>query len=162
MAGWFTDKPNALESEVYWFLWETNETQHPWAFKKEKAQRLIAALEMFASLVMVHYMLEKVTQGESLGVHLPFCTDNQGNAYCLLNDKTKTWPRSAILLEVLVQAQFKHVQLAPAHVRREYNTWADGLGEGKTSAFSKDMRLRPELNPPEWLLLNSLIALDEL
>ena len=60
------------------------------------------------------------------------------------------------------KTQFEHVQLAPAHVRREYNTWADGLGKGKTSAFSKDMRLRPELNPPEWLLLNSLIALGEL
>ena len=48
VAGWFTNKPNATKSEVYWFLWDINETQHPWAFKKDKAQKLIAALEMFA------------------------------------------------------------------------------------------------------------------
>ena len=105
---------------------------------------------------MVYYMLQKISPGESPGVHLPFCTDNQGNAYCLLNDKTKTWPCSAILMELLLQAQFQHVQLAPAHVRREFNT-CDGLGKGKTAAFREELRLRPDMNPPEWLLLNSLI-----
>jgi hypothetical protein len=114
---------------------------------------------MFASLVMVHYMLKNMPQGETPGVYLPFCTDNEGNAYCLLNDKTKTWPCSAILMELLIQAHSCNVQLAPAHVKREFNTWADGLGKGKTDLFSKSKQLRPDLSPPEWEVLTSLIAM---
>ena len=117
------------------------------------------ALEIYASLLLVHYILRWAGEDADKGVHIPYCTDNEGSAYCLLNANTKKWPASAVLMELLAQAHEKGVQLAPCHVKRDYNKWADDLVNGKFQDFNEGRRIDPIRQPPEWLVLPALLEL---
>ena len=90
---------------------------------------------------------------------IPYCTDNEGSAYCMLNDTSKKWPATAVVMELLAQSLSAGVQLAPTHVRREFNQWADRLVNSQTHGFNTARRLRPDREPPKWLVLDALIQL---
>ena len=77
----------------------------------------------------------------------------------MLNDTSKKWPASAIVMELLAQALSAGVQLAPAHVHREKNTWADALVNSRHQGFNPSLQLRPDKDPPTWLVLDTLIQL---
>ena len=161
VAGWFSNRPNPDRKDCFWFWWPVEQRSHGWAFDKGDPQKRIHALEMFGTLLLVYYMTQKAPSNIDVPMFLPFCTDNEGCAYNILNDKTRQWPSSAILMELLLQAQAAGVQLAPAHVKREFNTWADGIGKGDHVLFDPEKRVHPEMQPPGWLVLDSLLALSK-
>jgi len=103
-----------------------------------------------------------MSKGDALvGMFIPYRTGNEESAYCLPNDNSKRWPASAMVMEMLSQAMSAGVQLVPAHVKRDYNTWADSLVNGKSKGLVPDKRLRPDRCPPRWLVLETLLKLGE-
>eukprot|EP00439_Symbiodinium_sp_Y106_P029612 s5362_g3.t1 len=69
-------------------------------------------------------------------LRLPLVSDNQGNVYSLLNDKSKKMPTSVIL-----QLHKHGMQLAPSHVKRDCNTWADELTHPDCKGFTPSLCL---------------------
>ena len=56
---------------------------------------------------------------------IPMATDNQGNAISILNEKTKAWPASIILMQLIWTAHKENYELGINHTYRENNKWAD-------------------------------------
>ena len=56
-----------------------------------------------------------------LRTRLSLISDNQGNIFALLNQKTKQMPTSAFLMQLIVMLHKAGVQLAPSHVKRDFN-----------------------------------------
>jgi hypothetical protein len=154
VGGWLTNALEPDKSEVFWFAFPVSEVKHTWAYDKGKVQRRIAALELYGTMLLfsllvdfqqgilpqqLHHPLRGEgtptaatgagiglpLQGASINLHIPLMTDNQGNAYAVLNHNTKKWPCSEILMEICAQAHAKDCHPAIQHVRRDRNTWAD-------------------------------------
>ena len=88
------------KSEVFWFHYQITAENHPWAFDKGCPKKRIAALEMFGTLILAHFLMDKAPAFIP-NLRLPLVSDNQGNVYSLLNDKSKKMPTSVILMEIL-------------------------------------------------------------
>ncbi|CAE7497600.1 PRKG1 [Symbiodinium sp. CCMP2456] len=74
----------------------------PGPLDKGCPKKRIAALEMFGTLILAHFLMEKAPAFIP-NLRIPLVSDNQGNVYSLLNDKSKKMPTSVILMEILLQ-----------------------------------------------------------
>eukprot|EP00438_Fugacium_kawagutii_P018687 Skav217892 [mRNA] locus=scaffold67:368067:377389:+ [translate_table: standard] len=112
----------------------------PWAFKEGDPKKRIAVLERFATLILCHSILDHQGQASS-HVRLPVGSDNQGNVFALLNMASKK-PRTAILLmELILTLHISGSSLAPSHVPRELNQWADELTHTDYVGFNSSLRV---------------------
>jgi hypothetical protein len=161
IGGWFFDKEPDSKFDVRWFSLVLTKESHPWAFQTKVASALICAFEMYASLVLLVCMFRFMPKCDLLNFFIPFCTDNQGNAFSILNNKTKHWPTSAFLMELLLQASKAGVHLYPAHVKRDFNKWADDLVNGDIIGFNPDLEIKWDENNAEWLVLRTLLSLGK-
>ena len=81
-------------------------------------------------------------QGQLPGrVRLPVGSDNSGNIFSLLNLSAKKPYLAALLMELVLFLHCEGCSIAPNHVPREYNTWADELTHPDFEGFSLDCRL---------------------
>ena len=108
-------------------------------------------------------MFDEMRKKQGSGdVHLamPMATDNEGNAISVLNEKTKKWLSSIIMMQLVLDAHKHHVDLAINHMHREHNKWADQLARGDHSGFDKAKRLVVRPLASSWDLLCKLTASD--
>ena len=95
---------------------------------------------MFGTLILTHFLL--TLGGRSLlRTRLSLISDNQGNTFALLNQKSKHMPTSASLMQLIVRIHAAGVQLAPSHMKRDYNRWADELFHPNFTGFRPDRQL---------------------
>ena len=95
---------------------------------------------MFGTLILTHFLL--ALGGKSLlRTRLSLISDNQGNVFALLNQKTKHMPTSAFLMQLIAMLYAAGVQLAPSHMKRDYNKWADELTHPNFTGFHPDRQL---------------------
>ncbi|CAE7439728.1 MKK3, partial [Symbiodinium microadriaticum] len=135
VGGWLPNLASPSKSEVFWFHYQVTPEDHPWAFDKGCPKKRIATLEMFSTLVLAHFLMEKAPAFIP-NLRIPLVSDNQKNVYSLLNDKSKKMPTSVILMEILLQLHVHGMQLAPSHVKRDFNTWADELTHPDFQCFA--------------------------
>ena len=67
--------------------------------------------------------------------------DNSGNIFSLLNLSAKKPYSAALLMELVLFLHCEGCSIAPNHIPREYNTWADELTHPDFEGFSLDRRL---------------------
>jgi hypothetical protein len=164
IGGWFCDTaaPGAekiTRQGVHWFAFDANPSDHPWAFDKGDPQLRIAALELYGSLVLFKLMAAQ-SQSEQVPISIPLLTDNQGNAYSILNSNTKKWPCSAILMELCSTAHHHNCLPGIEHIKRDRNTWADDLTNHKFSGLSASKHVNlPDPQATLWQVLPTLIHL---
>eukprot|EP00435_Cladocopium_sp_Y103_P021864 s134_g5.t1 len=126
IGGWIAATENPTKEDTWWFQYKLPLKDHPWAHKDGDPTRRIAALEMFGTLILTFLLIQK--GGRSLlRTRLSLISDNQGNVFALLNQKTKQMPTSAFLMQLIVLLHRAGVQIAPSHMKRDYNQWADEL-----------------------------------
>ena len=76
---------------------------------------------MFGTLILTSLLISK--GGKSLlRTRLSLISDNQGNIFALLNQKTKRMPTSAFLMQLVLLLHEAGVQLAPSHMKRDLNS----------------------------------------
>jgi hypothetical protein len=166
IGGWYTPAaPGASDPqphEVDWFLLDVDPLHHPWAFDKGDPQLRIAALELYGSLLLFHFLLQKIP-GHVVPLYLPLLTDNQGNAFSVLNHNTKKWPCSAIMMEICAQATKHNCIPQLEHIKRDRNTWADDLTNHNTASFCSQRQLRlPDNQDQLWLVLPQVMQLHNI
>jgi len=95
---------------------------------------------MLGTLILTHFLL--TLGGRSLlRTRLSLISDNQGNIFVLLNQKTKHMPTSAFLMQLIVRIHAAGVQLAPSHMKSDYNQWTDELTHPNFTGFRPDRQL---------------------
>ena len=140
IGGWIANCENPSKEQTWWFHYKIPLEDHPWAHKDGDPTRRIATLEMFGTLILTHFLL--ALGGKSLlRTRLSLISDNQGNVFALLNQKTKHMPTSAFLMQLIAMLYVAGVQLAPSHMKRDYNKWADELTHPNFTGFHPDRRL---------------------
>ena len=140
VGGWLSDKNTPAKEEVWWFHHEVTPEGHPWAFKSGDPQKRIAALEMMGTLLLVYFLIQKGSRG-SARVMIPMVSDNQGNIYAILNQKTRKMPTALLLMELVLQLHLHECRVAPSHVKRDFNQWADELTHPDYRGFHPSRRL---------------------
>lgn len=164
IGGWITNETSPEKSRVWWFSSTVSKQTLPWIFDKQTPQRRISTLEMLGTLTLFQHLL-LFTKGpgasgpkENLNLHIPLMTDNQGNALSILNNNSKKWPTSAVLMELVMQAHIHEVAIGPMHIKRSRNTWADALAGMDHTGFDQNKRL-PALLPEYWHILGPTTGL---
>ena len=75
---------------------------------------------------------------------IPLLPDNQGDIYSLLDIKSRKMLSAAILMEPMLLLHRKGCILAPTHVKRNLNQWADELTHPDYEGFRQTRRLLVE------------------
>ena len=140
VGGWCSTSPNPTKDQVLWFHYAITADAHPWAFKDGNPQKRIAALELLGTLLLCKHLVAQ--QGQMPGrVRLPVGSDNSGNIFSLLNLSAKKPYSAALLMELVLFLHCEGCSIAPNHIPREFNTWADELTHPDFEGFSLDRRL---------------------
>ena len=159
IGGWMCSTYPPNKQDARWFSWKITKDLHPWAFETGKPQQRIAAIEMYASLVLCRSLLDQITQEATVSLFLPSWTDNQGNEYSLLNASSKKLPCSAILMELMWLIHSHNMVLGAQDVYRELNQWADDLSNGQYNGFAHTNRIDQKQIESSWTLLHQLMQL---
>ena len=154
VGGWYCTNPTPDKHEVHWFSVEVTRVRHPWAFSTGTPQQLIAALELYGTLLLLRHIAHS-TNG-TVHVNIPMKTDNKGNSYSVTNYKAKKWPNAAILMEIALTDHYMHCTPELTYTPRELNTWADDLTHDDHSGFNPDLQVHP--NESDWYILDKLLS----
>ena len=76
-----------------------------------------------------------------LQLQISLISDNQGNIFSTLNQKTKKMPTAAFLMQLVLLLYQRSGQLCPCHRKRDLNQWADELTHPNFSGFDKTKEL---------------------
>ena len=157
VGGWISDLKSPAKDQVKWFHFQVTKEQFPWAFKEGDPQKRIAAIELPGTLVLCRLLLTQQKSGSS-SVRLPIGSDNQGNVFSLLSFASKKPHTAAVLMELVWQLHLAGCSLAPCHVPRELNQWADELTHIDYGGFSDELRLDVREALSHFILLPRLMS----
>ena len=157
VGGWITDLKSPEKAQVWRFHFQVTKEHFPWAFKEGDPQKRIAAIELLGTLVLCRLLLAK-QQLESSSVRLPIGSDNQGNVFSFLNFASKKPHTAAVLMEFVWQLHLAGCSLAPCHVLREFNQWADELTHVEYGGFFEEFRLDVSEALSHFILLPRLMS----
>ena len=169
LGGWWsrTGTPRNRK-EVHWFMTTLDRRIAPWLPDRGGCQKIIGPLEMLATHILTRLVRTNGLQGPTTGTGtlLDIHTDNQGNAYNLLDGRVRHSAKKQglaplILLEMVDQEHEHALGTSINHVHREFNKWADDLTNGLTSSFSPDLRLHLDLEHQDWDYLRTWAELLE-
>ena len=83
-----------------WFSVRLDRRNAPWAFARGEPFRVIAALELFASLLCIRLFGDEWPADAKGGLTLAGLTDNRGNAYIVNRLMSSKFPLVVILAEL--------------------------------------------------------------
>ena len=124
-----------------------------WLFLNSSPACRVAAMELFGTLLLWELLLRQSNSLNYAKLAIPVATDNRGNSMSILNNKSKTWPSSIILMQMVWEAHKHSADIAISHSNRKWNKWADQLAGGDMDGFNPELRLHPSIDPTEWDLL---------
>ena len=116
---------------------------------------MIPTLELLGSLILIAFIL-KICEHHQLAVKIPIIADNQGNVFSMLNNKTRQMPTAAVLMQLVLTLHRGGggAQLAPSHVKRDLNQWADDLTHPNPLGFNPNYHLDAKTVLSEFTLMN--------
>ena len=139
IGGWIADRENPSKEHTWWFHYKVPLEEHHWAHKDGDPTRRIAALEMFGTLILTNFLL--ILGGKSL-LRTDLVWFRTIKATCMpcwtRRRSTLHMPTSAFLMQLIVMIHSAGVQLAPSHMKRDYNRWADELTHPNFEGFQPD------------------------
>eukprot|EP00435_Cladocopium_sp_Y103_P014947 s1451_g3.t1 len=138
-----------------WFSVEVNEDLAPWVRSRGgNPKRTIAALELLATLVATK-LWAKRSNGK-LVTRMRAFTDNRGNSFALNKGMSTKYPLTLLLLELAEELRDKDIGMDLEWIRRDDNTVADDLSNGRCDAFDPQLREEVTAKTLRWLVLEDL------
>ena len=130
----------------------------PWAFAQSSPNKVIAALELLATLVAVKIWVPSSEQRQATRMAIKGYTDNQSNEALIKRYMTTKFPSCLVLMEIAEELSSKRCDMHLTWIRRDLNQLADDLTNEKFDSF--DARLRVPLKGEElrWLVLDKLLG----
>ena len=152
---WTDAKASDNLAECEWFAEEVTEKEAPWLkFRGGNPKRVIAALEMLATLVALKLWLKR--SGSQMQVSTNAFTDNKGNEFILKKGMSTKYPLTLLVIEACELMRACDGFATLSWVRRDGNQTADDLTNGKFEDFDEQRRRRPWKEDMQWLVLDEL------
>ena len=130
-----------------WFSLEVTPEWAPWAFAKGDPGKVIAALELPATLVGVRLWVPEAPDRY-----------NQSNEALLRKAMTTKFPSTLVLMELAEELSAKNCELQLQWIRRDLNQLADDLTNENFASFDPNFRVDLKGEALEWRVLGRLLA----
>ena len=154
IGGWYS-APCAPKSQAHWFYIQILPGTHAWAYEKGHPRLCIAALELYATLLLYRHITSAQPAAEgAVCMTLALQTDNRGNAYQATNHKAHNDLAANLLMELAFTQYVTRCPLALSHTYRENNTWADQLTHADATGYDTHNRIYP--SEADWHVLQRL------
>ena len=140
-----------------WFSLEVTPEWAPWAFAKGDLGKVIAALELLAT-VGVKLWVPEGNAKKTSRVAIRGYTDNQSNEALLRKAMTTKFPSTLILMELAEELSAKNCELQLQWIRRDLNQLADDLTNENFASFDPNFRVDLKGEALEWRVLGRLLA----
>ena len=122
----------------------------------------VAAMELYGTLLLWKAIYDCEAGTTRAPVRIRMRTDNQGNTTSVLNAKSRTWPSSIIMMQLIWEGHKTGDGIQLVHTNRKYNTWADALAAGDTRGFNPELRKKVSVRAEHWDLLKVYTEQDSL
>ena len=119
MGGWLPRDCPGMSGTVVLVL-DVDRSWPPWAFSKSSPNKVIAALELLATLIAVKLWIPD-SDRQASRVALRGFTDNQSNEALVKKAMTTKYPSSLVLLELAEELAAKKCDLNLTWIRRDLN-----------------------------------------
>ena len=140
-----------------WFSEEVDRAWAPWIFMKRDPKRVIASLELLASLAAVKLWAPKGKQRRMATCFLRGKTDNQSNTYALSKWMSTKFPLTLLIMELSETLRMSQCELSLDWIAREHNELADDLTNNKFEKFVDAPRIRWKPDREEWFVLDKFL-----
>ena len=140
-----------------WFSLEVVESWAPWAFAKGDPGKVIAALELLATLVGVRLWVPDGDAKKTSRVAIRGYTDNQSNESLLKKAMRTKFPSTLVLMELAEELSAKNCELQLQWIRRDLNQLADDLTNENFASFDPNFRIDLKGEALEWRVLGRLL-----
>ena len=140
-----------------WFSLEVVESWAPWAFAKGDPGKVIAALELLATLVGIRLRVPDGDAKKTSRVAIRGYTDNQSNESLLRKAMTTKFPSTLVLMELAEELSAKNCELQLQWIRRDLNQLADDLTNENFASFDPNFRIDLKGEALEWRVLGRLL-----
>jgi len=139
-------------SEARWWAFEVKSDVFPWLFCKKDPKRIIAALEMLATIVCIMVF---GSEGSFTGCFTGG-TDNQSNTFATRKLLSTKFPLTILIMELSEQLRVRNSALSLRWVPREQNQEADDLTNLNFCKFNEKHRIPLEPAKLDFLVLGEL------
>ena len=157
IGGWETRFTKDTK-EARWFSVEVTKQWAPWVWcKQNDPGRVIAALELLATLMAIMVFGDKWHIRGPTTMYGTGLTDNRGNSFVLVKMLSTKFPLTTLLIELSEQLRAKSLELHLQWVKRDDNQEADDLTNEEFSRFSIKNRTHVDVSKLNWLVLPSLM-----
>ena len=152
IGGWETG--HTLDpKKARWYSLRLEKSSSFWIHWKGEPYKVIAALEMMATLVslMVFLPEEEPVQGFAKITGLG---DNSGNRYCVAKMMTSKFPLNIVLMELSEQLEKRKLWLQLDWIKRDTNVEADALTNEDFHDFDPKLRMPIKIEDLKFVLLS--------
>ena len=125
-----------------WFSEEVKTEWAPWLFIRGDPKRVIAALEMLATLIAARLWARGLSKGGRGKCWIKGSTDNLSNAYAVSKWMSTKYPLTVLIMELSETLRTRDCELCLEWVPREKNQLADDLTNEKFDHFPMELRVR--------------------
>ena len=136
------------------------ESWAPWLFVRGDPKRVIAALELLATLIAARLWAKDLPKGSRGKCWIKGKTDNLSNSYAVSKWMSTKYPLTILIMELSETLRTKDCELNRLNlewVPRESNQLADDLTNQKFDSFPKDKRVQFVGGDTKWLVLDRLM-----
>ena len=130
----------------------------PWAFAKGDPKKVIAALELLATLVGIRLWVPEGEDRKTSRVAIRGYTDNKSNEALLKKAMTTKYPSMLVLMEIAEELAHKNCELQLQWIRRELNQLADDLTNEDFHGFDPGLRIDLKGENFVWRILDRLLV----
>ena len=104
-----------------WFSLEVEKSWAPWAFAKSSPNKVIAALELLATLVAIKIWVPTSERRQATRMAIRGYTDNQSNEALIKRYMTTKFPPCLVLMEMAEELSSKRCDMHLTWIRRDLN-----------------------------------------
>jgi hypothetical protein len=150
-------KQDAKGAILEWFSEEVPHSWADWMTYKKDPKRVIATLELLASLVAVKLWMPRGKEHVKAKCCLKGMTDNLGNTFAISKWMSTKFPLTIFVMELSETLRRGNCTLSLEWVRRDKNQLADDLTNLVFDKFDMDMRRRWKPETQEWHVLTQFL-----
>jgi len=154
IGGFLESKEGEIRS---WFSEKIEPEWAPWLFVKNNPKRVIASLELLATLVAVRLWTKDLGTASAGTCWIRAGTDNQGNTYAVNKLMSTKFPLTLLVLELSETLRLRNCELGLEWIPREYNQLADDLTNEDFGKFPDDRRVQWVGGDTRWYVLDGLM-----
>ena len=140
-----------------WFSEEVKEDWADWLRLRKDPKRLIASLELLATLVAIKLWAPVGNREVRAKCWIRGKTDNLGNAYAISKWMSTKFPLTVLVMELSESLRLGHCYLALDWLRRDRNQLADDLSNMKFDSFNMEQRVRWVPQEQKWHVLTRFL-----